>query len=71
MNGLYSCASLTVTRILRPLGSGADVVVAALGEMDRRVDRELDRAGSIGWRDRRLWIRLLASAKVGDMGKRR
>jgi hypothetical protein len=71
MNGLHSCMSLTVTRILRPLGSRADVVKVALVEMDRRVDREIVRAGSIGKRDRRLWVRLLAGTEVGDMGKRR
>jgi hypothetical protein len=54
VKGLSSCVSMTVTRILRPLGSRVDVVMAALGEIDRRVDREYDRAGSVGWRDRRL-----------------
>ena len=67
MKGLCSCAGMTVTRILRPLGSRVDVVMTALGEIDRRVDR----AGSVGLRDRRLWIRLLTCAKVGDVGKRR
>ena len=71
MNGLRSCMSLTVIRILRPLGSRADVVKVALVEIYRRVDREVIRAGSIGKRDRRLWVRLLASTEVGGMGKRR
>jgi hypothetical protein len=54
VKGLSSRVSMTVTIILRPLGSRVDVVMAALGEIDRRVDREYDRAGSVGWRDRRL-----------------
>jgi len=71
VKGLCSCAGMTVTRILRPLGSRVDVVMTALGEIDRRVDREFIRAGSVGLGDRRLWIRLLTCAKVGDVGKRR
>jgi len=71
MNRLRSCTSLTVIRVLRPLGSRADVVKLALVEIYRRVDREVIRAGSIGKRDRRLWVRLLASTEVGGMGKRR
>jgi len=43
VKGLCSCAGMTVTRILRPLGSRVDVVMTALGEIDRRVDREFDR----------------------------
>ena len=54
MKGLSSCVSMMLTRILRPLGSRVDVVMASLGEIDRRVDREYGRAGSVGWRDRRL-----------------
>jgi len=54
MNRLRSCTSLTVIRVLRPLGSRADVVKLALVEIYRRVDREVIRTGSIGERDRRL-----------------
>ena len=71
MNGLCSCAGMTVTRILCPLGSRVGAVVAALGEIDRRFDSKFDRAGSVDLRDRRLWIPLLTCAKVGDVGKRR
>jgi hypothetical protein len=71
VKGLSSCVSMTVTRILCPLGSRVGVVMTMLGEIDRRVDREFDRAGSVGLRDRRMWIRLLICAKVGDVGKRR